>query len=60
MKPTYWQRLKAHPGVGIATILSLSGFVIGASVGEWWRGCIMLVFWIPVLLTARTQPVGEE
>lgn len=58
----YWKRLKVHPGVPIATVLSLAGPIVGLmrEDGSWWVGLIMLVFWIPVLITARTQPLPEE
>lgn len=63
MKPAgYWRRLKAHPGVPIAAILSLSGPAIALQRpdGDWRVGLIMLFSWVPVLITARTQPLPQD
>lgn len=57
---TYIQRLKKHPGVPIAAALTCLGFAAGAK-GEHWivsgliGAAIMSVFWLPVLLTARSS-----
>lgn len=44
----YTESLIRHPGVPIATVLLLFGFLAGGFGGA----AIMAVFWIPVLLTA--------
>lgn len=53
----YWKRLKNHPGWPSAMFMSLAGLVAGLSRedGNWWVGLITLVFWVPVLLTAREK-----
>ena len=56
----YLDRLKRHPGVPIATACSALGFVAGAHGIHWLRlgligAAIMSVFWIPVLITARSS-----
>lgn len=54
----YWRSLKRHPGVPIATMLTLAGFAAGAERGGEWLlhgligATVMCVFWIPVLWTA--------
>lgn len=62
---TYWQRLKRHPGVGIAALMTVAGALAGASRGD---GIGVIIFgavimglcvWTPVLLTAR-KGEGEE
>lgn len=56
---TYWQRLKRHPGAGIAVIATVYGAIAGASRGDGLGGvlfgaAVMSVWaWIPVLITAR-------
>ena len=67
-EPTYMDRLKAHPGVPIASMMTviggfagvanesmttLGGFIFGACV-------FAAVTWPIVLWTARTQPVHED
>ena len=66
-RQTYWQRLRAHPGTGYATMFTLLGALSGAQrhdasltttiVGAAVMG---IICWVPVLLTARTQPVHED
>lgn len=58
----YWKRLKNHPGVPMASALSIAGIVAAAASehGDWRVGLLVSVFWIPVLLTARTQPLPKE
>lgn len=64
----YRDRLRAHPGKGIATLLTLAGglagasrenepILVGAAVGVLFMGMIV---WGIVLWTARTQPVRED
>ena len=55
----YWKRLQNHPGVPIAALLSIAGPIAGLlrEDGDWRVGLIMLIFWVPVLITARTQPL---
>lgn len=53
----YFQRLKRHPGAPMAAALTMAGVVLAATSEHDWR--VMLVssvWWIPVLITARTQP----
>ena len=56
---TYWQRLKRHPGVGMATMLTIAGGTAGASRGDGLGGVLFGVLvmsalaWLPVLITAR-------
>jgi hypothetical protein len=58
---TYFRRLQNHPGVPIATMFSLFGVVAALIQGmDWYMGLPMSIFWIPVLLTARTQPLPGE
>jgi hypothetical protein len=58
----YLNRLKAHPGVPIASLVSVAGPVVALlrHDGVWQIGLFMLVFWIPVFITARTQPLPED
>lgn len=58
----YWKRLKNHQGFPVAIFLSLTGLLMGLSRqdGNWWLGLSMSAFWIPVLLTARTEPLPRE
>jgi len=57
-EPGYFQRLKDHPGIGYATVLSIAGFLAGAGNESfiWWQGglfgllilggvCWSLVLW---------------
>lgn len=51
----YLLNLKEHPGVPIATCLTVFGFLAGIEHGiqqALGGAAIMAVFWIPVLLTA--------
>ena len=65
-KITYMQRLKAHPGVPIASIVT-AAFIFSGIANEGLttgQGVLVglaasLVAWLPVLITARTQPVGR-
>ena len=66
-RPTYWQRLKAHPGTGYATMSTLLGALAGAQRQDASLTTIItgasvmgIICWVPVLLTARTQPVHED
>jgi len=60
--PSYWKRLQNHPGVPIATLLTAAGVLAGLSRpdGNWAIGLVMAVWWVPVLSTARTQPVDDD
>lgn len=49
---TYWQRLRHHPGLPFAVVLTVMGAVAGGIGGA----LIMGMFWIPVLITARDSP----
>ena len=55
MNESYLNRLKRHPGVPIATVMTVMGFFAGID-GGLIRGLIgagmMGLLWIPVLLTA--------
>lgn len=62
--PTYWQRLKAHPGVGHAALLTvifpLAGLANEQPVTGVVAGLIAATsVWMIVLITARTQHVGQ-
>lgn len=66
-RPTYWQRLRAHPGKGYATMFTLLGALVGAqrhdaSLESAIMGALVmgLFCWGIVLWTARTQPVHED
>ena len=63
-KPRYIDRLKQHPGVPIATVFTFFGAAAfyEHGISGMATGALMSSFvWIPVLWTARTQPVsGEE
>lgn len=58
----YLKRLSNHPGVPMAALLSFAGPVVALMRpdGEWRVGLITLVFWLPVLITARSQPLPGE
>lgn len=58
----YWKRLGNHPGVPMAALLSVLGPIFGLMRpdGDWRVGLIMMIFWVPVLITARTQPLPKE
>jgi uncharacterized membrane protein len=51
--PTYWQRLKGHPGVPVAAFMTIGG----ALAGGWFGLVVGALTWVPVLITARDQPV---
>ena len=63
MKRTYWQRLKSHPGVPVASVLTLAGALAGSgneSFGPWSGalfGALLMgsLTWLPVLLTAMER-----
>ena len=71
-KPTrkirYRDRLRAHPGKGMATLFTLCGGLAGASnesatlIAGAIMGALFVggIVWGMVLWTARTQPVGED
>ena len=57
----YLKRLSIHPGLPIAGVFTLAGFVVGLEHGL--RGALLTaliasVVWVPVLITARTQPLS--
>lgn len=58
----YTKRLKNHPGVPVASVMSVFMFLGGLPFIE--RALTMLlvsiIFWIPVLITARTQPLPKD
>lgn len=64
----YWKRLKKHPGVPLASFLTLTGAFMGTQnesmslfYGALWGALIMGVWcWPIVLWTARTQPSLKE
>jgi len=58
----YLRRLSIHPGVPMATAMSIAGLIAGLQRpdGNWAVGLIMLVVWIPVLITAASQPLPGE
>lgn len=56
VKETYWERLKDHPGVGVANIMCILGFLAGAGnkSAVWWQGGLLglsigVICWIIVL-----------
>ena len=60
---TYCKRLKNHPGVPLAAILTCAFVILGIEKGG--GGMIAgflgsLVFWAIVLITAITQPLPRE
>ena len=55
-KPTYWLRLKHHPVWPPALVLTMLGAFTGGVAGA----IALSIFWIPVLITARTQPVPSK
>ena len=57
---TYFKRLKHHPGVPIAAVLSVTGILYGIIEGKWYAGLLLATVWIPVLLTAINQPIPEN
>jgi hypothetical protein len=65
MKVTYFDRLKNHPGIPVATMLTfafiLAGFANKNPVFGIALGLVASIFvWITVLITARTQPVQKK
>ena len=56
----YWKKLKNHPGVPLAAAMPLFGGVAGLQNDDmgFFMGALVagIVVWIPVLLTARSQP----
>lgn len=67
-KIRYRDRLCAHPGKGMATLLTLYGGLAGASdetapiIAGFVAGALSVgvIVWGIVLWTARTQPVRED
>ena len=56
---TYLKRLGNHPGVPVASMLTVLFSV--ASWPQWYVGfACSLVFWFIVLITAWTQPLPKE
>jgi hypothetical protein len=51
----YFKRLQIHPGVPIASMLT----VMMGLMGGWGGALASLMFWVPVLITARTQPLPK-
>lgn len=58
----YFKRLQNHPGVPIAAALSVIGPAVALSRpdGDWRIGLVMLIVWVPVLITAVTQPIASK
>jgi len=56
----YLRKLKSHPGVPIATAFTVFGGVAGLQNDHmgFFMGALVsgIVVWIPVLITARSQP----
>jgi len=64
MAPSYWQRLKSHPGppwaAGFSGLFLWAAGDGGGSIGQWvMSGTLAALMWSVVLWTARTQPVAE-
>jgi len=58
---TYFKRLKNHPGVPVATILSIAFFLMGLPDSLSLFGLVASgIFWVPVLLTAINQPLPRD
>ncbi len=63
---TYWKRLKNHPGVPVATAMSVMFPLAGLGNENDWRVGVIagavaaLAVWAIVLWTARTQPLPRE
>lgn len=63
---TYWKRLKAHPGVPVATAMSVMFPLAGLANENGRQGGLIagavaaLAVWAIVLWTARTQPLPRE
>ena len=49
----YLLNLKNHPGVPVASVLCVCGFFAGIDRGIGMAIFSTVIFWIPVLLTAR-------
>lgn len=51
---SYLQRLRRHPGLPIATFMTIAFTVVGWD-RAWWFGPVIsfLLLWLPVLITAR-------
>ena len=60
MLKDYLKRLSNHPGVPIASTLTVIGPLIAAQNGDWRYGLVMLTFWVPVLLTTINQPLPND
>jgi hypothetical protein len=58
----YLRRLEAHPGVPVASLLTVMATLVTFGTDTPWYGgtAIRLTAWIPVLITARTQPLPED
>jgi hypothetical protein len=58
----YFKRLQNHPGVPIASFLTAAfSFTAWDSGAHILLGFICsLLFWLPVLITARTQPIPKD
>jgi len=64
MAPSYWQRLKSHPGppwaTGFSGLFLWAAWESGGSIGQWvMSGTLAALTWSVVLWTATTQPVAE-
>jgi len=59
---TYFKRLKNHPGVPVATILSIAFFLMGLpDINSALFGLVASgIVWVPVLLTAINQPLPRD
>lgn len=55
----YWERLKIHPGVPLASLFTGLGVWLAVTDGIWLAIPAMSIWWVPVLITARTQPLPE-
>lgn len=60
----YFKRLSIHPGVPIASLMTLAGAIAGADGGTKGVLCgaaaLGTICWLPVLITARTQPLPKQ
>ena len=65
MKASYFDRLKSHPGIPVAAMLTFA-FILGGSANKnpvfgIVLGLVASIFvWILVLITARTQSVQKK
>lgn len=63
---TYYKRLRGHPGVPVAGLVSFLFPLAGVGDEKGWLGGVIAglvaaaVVWAIVLWTARTQPIREE